>query len=354
MTGVRWTAALLGLALAAAPLPAQGLIIASPAPYYGYPIGGASISFGRGYSHNHLAFSLGSYYGPGFAPYGYGYTSSHVTVVYSPPPQVVVIPPPRLDLDDLTLELLRERLLDDLPLDRPPQGEQHFGGFRKIEPRGQRPVVQEPLKAPQPQAPPPAPPPNAPPAPPPPAPKPVPPAPPLEAPGPPPELPKPPAPMDDPASESARLVGLGRAAFGNLEYGRAADRFRQAAILAPAQPLPQFLLAETLFAQGKYRDAVDAVQAGMVLQPDWPNVRFSPLDLYGPHPADYADHLRALQDALDRRPGDPDLLFLQAYALWFDGRKDDARPLFQKALPGFADPAVIQRFLRAAAGGAAL
>ena len=346
MTGVRWTAVLLGLALAVAPASAQGFIIASPAPYYGYPIGGGSFSFSRGYGHNHLAFSLGGCYGPGFAPYCYGYTSSQMTLVVSPPPQIVVIPPQRLDLDDLTLELLRERLLDDLPPDRPPQGEQRFGGFRKIEPRGQRPQAAEPLKPAPPVAPP------NPPAPVPPAPKPQPPAPP--PPGPPPELPKPPAPMDDPGAEAARLVGLGRAAFANLEYGRAADRFRQAAVLAPAQALPQFLLAETLFAQGKYSDAVDAIHAGMVLQPDWPNARFAPLDLYGPHAADYADQLRALQDALDHRPGDPDLLFLTAYALWFDGRKDDARALFQRALPGAGDPAMIQRFLRAAVGGAAL
>ena len=76
----------------------------------------------------------------------------------------------------------------------------------------------------------------------------------------------------------------------------------------------------------------------MLLQPDWPDARFQPLDLYGPHPADYADHAKALADALGRRPGDPDLLFLDGYALWFDGRKDDARPLFQKALPGAAYP----------------
>ena len=160
--------------------------------------------------------------------------------------------------------------------------------------------------------------------------------------------------MADPNAESARLVGLGRAAFADREYGRAAERFRQAAVLTPNQPTPQFLLAETLFALGKYHDAVDAIHAGMLLQPDWPNARFQPLDLYGPHPADYADHLKALADALDRRPGDPDLLFLSAYMLWFDGRKDDARPLFQKALPGAADPAMVRRFLRAAAGGAAL
>jgi hypothetical protein len=350
MTGVRWAAAPLVLALAAAVAPAPGLIISS-GPYYGYPLGGASVSFGHGHIHGHLGFALGGPYGFGYGPYGYGYSSTRVTVVYSPPPQVVLVSPPP---DDLTLDLLRERLLDDalfdrLPPDRPPQGEQHFGGFHKVEPPNGRRPAPEPLKppVPPPEAPKPPAPPPMPPAPP----APMPPAPPLKEP---PELPKPPAPLDDPKAEYDRLLALGRAAFADQQYGRAAERFRQAAVLQPNQPMPQFLLAETLFAQGKYHDAVDAIHAGMLLQPDWPTARFQPLELYGPHPADYADQLKALQDALDRRPGDPDLLFLTAYALWFDGRKDDARALFQKALPGAADPAMVQRFLRAAAGGAAL
>src|SRR5258708_1697259 len=124
MTGVRWPAAFLALFLAAAELPAQGIIISSGNPYYGYPVGGAYISFGHGHFHGHAAFPLSGYYGP--FGYNYSYTSSQVTVVYSPPPQVVVIAP---EPDDLTLELLRERLRDDDAPLRPPSGEQRFGGF---------------------------------------------------------------------------------------------------------------------------------------------------------------------------------------------------------------------------------
>ena len=347
MTGVRCAAAILGLTLAASALPAQGVFISYPAPYYGYPVGGV-VSFGHGHSHGRLSFSLG---GPGYGPYGYspyGYVSNQVTVVVTPPPLVIVDPFDRPDPDELTLEMLRASLQNDLARPNPPiAGEQHFGGFHKVEPPGgRRPQPPELLNppAPAPQAPPPPPPPVKPPLPPAPPP-------PVE---PPPDLPMPPAPLNDPDAEYNRLLGLGRDAFANLEYGRAADRFRQAAAVAPNRPLPWFLLGETLFALGKYHDAVDAVHAGMVLQPDWPDAPFRPLELYGPHPADYTDQLQALRDALDRRPGDPDLLFLDAYALWFDGRKDEARPLFQKALPGAADPGMVLRFLRAAAGPASL
>jgi hypothetical protein len=348
MTGVRWAAAPLLLALAAAAAPAQGLIISSGPYYGGYPLGGGSISFGHGHVHGRIGFTLGGPYGYGFGPYGYGYSSTQVTVLYSPPPQVIIVQPP----DDLGMEPVHHRLLDDSVLDRPPpdrlpQGEQHFGGFHKVEPPAGRRPAPEPANPPVPKAPeaPKPPPPPAPPAPMPP------PAPPLKEP---PDLPRPPAPLDDPKAEYDHLLALGKAGFADQQYGRAGERFRQAAVLQPNQPMPQFLLAETLFAQGKYHDAVDAIHAGMALQPDWPTAPFKPLELYGPHAPDYADQIKALKDALDRRPGDPDLLFLYGYVLWFDGRKDDARANFQKALPGAADPAMVQRFLRAAAGGAAL
>jgi hypothetical protein len=334
MTGVRWVAALLGASLAASQLSAQGFIVPYSDPYYGL--------YGHAYHHHYFGLSLGGYYNPYCGPPSYGYVTNRVTVVITAPPPLLA-PSRRFDLDDLTLELLRDRLLDDPPpRDLPPRGEQHFGGFRKVEPRGQRPAPPEQPKPAVPPLPPPVPPIMPPALPDRPKPPPVPPA-------PPPDLPKPSAPLDDPKAESARLVGLGRTAFADLEYGRAAERFRQAAVLAPSQPLPQFLLAETLFALGKYHDAVDAIRAGMKLQPDWPDAPFHPLDLYGAHAADYADHLSALHDALSHRPGDADLLFLDAYLLWFDGHKDEARERFQKALPAFAEPAVIQRFLRPAA-----
>jgi hypothetical protein len=319
MTGVRWAAALVSAALIAPQLCAQGFIVSYPDPYYGL--------YGRAHHHGHFGLSLGGYYNPYYGPTGYSYVTNQVTVVITAPPPPVV-PLPRFDLDDPP------------PRDLPPRGEQHFGGFRKVEPHGQRAA---PPEQPKPAAPPPPAVPIMPPAPPPtpPKPAPVPPA--------PPALPKPPAPPDDPQAGSARLVLLGRTAFADLEYGRAAERFRQAAVLAPSQPLPQFLLAETLFALGKVHDAVDAIRAGMKLQPDWPDAPFHPLDLYGAHAADYADHLSALHDALTHRPGDPDLLFLDGYLRWFDGHRDEARARFQKALPAFADPAIIQRFLRPAA-----
>ena len=70
------------------------------------------------------------------------------------------------------------------------------------------------------------------------------------------------------------------------------------------------------------------------------------LRIYGANPADYPDHLRRLQDTLERHPNDPVLLFLQGYVLWFDDRQNDARPFFEKAAPLVPDRRDIDRFLQ--------
>jgi tetratricopeptide (TPR) repeat protein len=163
----------------------------------------------------------------------------------------------------------------------------------------------------------------------------------------PPQRPRPARPEEDPRAEYDRLLSLGRTAFAAREYGRAAQRFQQATQVQPNAALAHFLLAQSFLALGKYRDAVEAIHAGLARQPDWPTAFFKPLDLYGPHVAEYPEHLRRLEEVWHRQPDDPVLLFLYAYQLWFDGRKEEARLLFQRALPGATDPGVIQGFLRA-------
>ncbi len=162
-----------------------------------------------------------------------------------------------------------------------------------------------------------------------------------------PVIPRPPAPAHDPVEEHARLVQAGRAAFLAQQYGRAGQRFRQATRLLPDEAEPYFLLAQALLAQGKYHDAHDAARDGLLHRPDWPTGRFRPLALYGPNVRDYSSLLRGTLQALARHPDDPELLFLRAYVLWFDGRKEEARPLLRKALPLSADRDLIDRFLRA-------
>jgi cytochrome c-type biogenesis protein CcmH/NrfG len=154
------------------------------------------------------------------------------------------------------------------------------------------------------------------------------------------ELPRPPQPEADPKAENARLIGLGMEAFAAGEIARAAHRFRQAIQVTPDNPRAYFLLAQAKIALGKYDEAVDALHAGLRLKPDWPAERFRPSALYGNDDAGFRTDLRKLVEARDRHPDEYELTFLSAYLLWFEGRQDEARPLFRKAATagkGFAE-----------------
>jgi tetratricopeptide (TPR) repeat protein len=135
------------------------------------------------------------------------------------------------------------------------------------------------------------------------------------------------------------------------EYGLAAYRFHHAAELNSQEPLALFYLAQAYFGLGKFREAVDAIEAGLRLKPDWPRSPFRSRELYGPQAADLAEHLKRLEKALERYPEDVDLVFLQAYEMWFDGRQAEAVPLFQRAAKLAPGKVFIQRFLETPPAG---
>ena len=85
----------------------------------------------------------------------------------------------------------------------------------------------------------------------------------------------------------------------------------------------------------------------MKLQPDWPNSKFDPRALYRNNPAEYAEHLDLLRQAVQSNPQEPSLLFLYGYQLWFTGRHEEAKDYSQKAKPMVTDPKPIDQFLRA-------
>jgi hypothetical protein len=164
--------------------------------------------------------------------------------------------------------------------------------------------------------------------------------------------PPPVPPKDGPKEESARLTNLGLAAFGEQAYGLAALRFRQATRADPNGARAHFLLAQAQFALGKYHQAVEAIHAGMRLHKDWPAAPFQPrLDLYGGIEEDFTEHLKRLEGAVKGDPNNLELLFLLAYQLWFDGRRDEAVARFRQARPLTPDPSFIDQFLAAAKAG---
>lgn len=282
------------------------------------------------------------YYAP-FYPAGY-VNRTTIVQLYTPPPIVIAPALPRFAFVNepvlapgQRVPLIEAPPRDPLPEGRPLPGEP-AGVFRPIRPedraRAQQPMLPEVPPPPDVPRPPdvhrppvkPVPPPKA---------------------RPPEQLPLPPQPQANPRAEAARLIALGRDAFANQEYGRAAHRFRQAMAAAPDESLPHFLHAQALLALDKYAQAVEAIHEGMRRQFDWPQVRFRPQELYEPDLAGYREQLHRLEEVLSRHPDDPILLFLYGHQLWFDGRKDEARVLFQRAAPRARDRTFIDRFLKA-------
>jgi tetratricopeptide (TPR) repeat protein len=166
------------------------------------------------------------------------------------------------------------------------------------------------------------------------------------------DAPRPPAPKKVPLvpepgeTEYERLMRLGRELFADGQYGRAANRFREAGRLEPKQAAPKFLLAQTLLQQGNYHGARDAILAGLNVDPAWPTRRFRPQELYGPDVEEYPELLRTLERVHARLPDDPTLLLLRGYVLWFDGRREQAAVLLRRARGG-PDRAAVERFLAA-------
>jgi hypothetical protein len=305
MAGLRWSPALISLALFAAAAPAQGIAV-----------NGGSFSYSHGKSSRSLSLSVGGVYGYGYglSRYYSAFSGPRVTVISSGP-QIVVVPVVLLprpsdwpgDAPDTAPRRIPERPRD-LPDDQPPAAAlpaplpgQNAGVFHPLDPdnreRARRPVE--------------------------------------------PELP-PAGPLPPAVPEGATLVERGRAAFAAGQYGRAADHFRRAATDA-ANPVPSFLLIQTLIALDKYSTAAETAAAAVERFPGWTALTVRPLDLYAEQAANYASDLKRLEETRAAHPDDPVLLFLAGHTLWFDGRKDEARTLFRRAAP--AIPAAV-RFLQ--------
>jgi tetratricopeptide (TPR) repeat protein len=156
-----------------------------------------------------------------------------------------------------------------------------------------------------------------------------------------------PKPADKPKDEHARQLAQGKEAFEGEAYAEADRRFEQAERAKPEDPLAYFLRAQAQFAQRQFREAVESIEAGLRRRPDWPGAPFRVRDLYGENATDYVEHRKRLEEALERNPNDPFLLFLLGYQLWFDGKQGEAKELFQRALKlaPERDKQFINRFL---------
>jgi len=148
------------------------------------------------------------------------------------------------------------------------------------------------------------------------------------------------APKPEMPRVAARPVGVdlakkagaaGKTAFAAGEYGRALELFRKAADLNPNDATTYYLLAQTQFAVGKYREAVASLSAGMTFKGDWSAAKFKPRDLYGKAAETFDRHIDELRAAVVQYPDDASLSFLLGHQLWFDDKPDQAKPHLTKA-----------------------
>ncbi len=148
-------------------------------------------------------------------------------------------------------------------------------------------------------------------------------------------------------ADAQRLIRQGNEFFAEGHYLQAAKRYEQAAAAGPFEPMPYFHLAQAQLAQGKYAEAVLAIQRGMRIKPNWPEAPFQPKALYGERGGEYQQHLAHLADVVGKNMNDDSLLFLLGYQLWFDERRDEAMVLFQRAALLAFDTTFVDRFIKA-------
>jgi hypothetical protein len=165
------------------------------------------------------------------------------------------------------------------------------------------------------------------------------------------EVPKPPEPrppelLKEPPPAPMGLVSRGKQAFAAQEYGRAERLFQHATRKETQAPLGYFLLAQAQFALAKYEEAMHSIQAGLQLQADWPKSDFRLEALYGPHRGDFQEQLDHLRQLVNQKPSEPALLFVLAYELWFAGRQEEAKPIFQRTKESSSDKTGIDLFLQ--------
>jgi tetratricopeptide (TPR) repeat protein len=143
-------------------------------------------------------------------------------------------------------------------------------------------------------------------------------------------------------SGAQQLVSIGMDCFKRAQYADAQDAFStasadlkeldgQATALIPIDArFAPLALANALFAQRKYADAVGAIQNGLTIVPEWPSAEHDLRADFG-DPADYEALLDDLTDKAGADPQNAGLQFLLGYHEYFTGKRELARAHFERA-----------------------
>ena len=133
--------------------------------------------------------------------------------------------------------------------------------------------------------------------------------------------------------EDLDFGAAGEAEFKAANYEKAAKYWKHAVLDDPKNGVLVMMLAQGLFASGKFDEAAGATQQGMLLlkEEDWGVVISNYRELYTKI-GDYTAQLRVLEKARKDKPEDPGLRFLLGFHYGYLGYPTEANRELEKAI----------------------
>lgn len=138
------------------------------------------------------------------------------------------------------------------------------------------------------------------------------------------EMDTPRAPRSASAALADRYVTLGDLYFRVGRYDRAAESYRRAVDLDPADANLRFILSDALFAVGRYAEAADAIRDAILLDAGLVESRADKRSFYAVA-GDFDAHMVAITRWIETHPTDADAWLVLGYNRVFRGELDAAR-----------------------------
>ena len=127
-----------------------------------------------------------------------------------------------------------------------------------------------------------------------------------------------------------RFIGIGDRYFAEQKFHSAVERYKSAAEAAPDLADAYFRQGHALVGMRRYDLAARHYRRGLTLDPQWPDSGFRLEELYDGANIAKTGHQEQIARAATDDPNNPDLLFVLAVHLHFDGEQQRALPLFQR------------------------
>ena len=151
--------------------------------------------------------------------------------------------------------------------------------------------------------------------------------------------------VDSLMSHASVQLDRGVQYFRKAQYQQAADTFQLASETDQGDAVSRIYAGHSLFALGRYRDAVRYLRRAFELQP---RIAYLTYDIRGDYdnPELFEEQLTALNKALDLSPRDPDRLFLIGYMNYYTGQRTAAFRYLLRAVEVNKNDLVADRLMR--------